>query len=187
MDKLDYFENGHEYYVNGIEVPSVTTMLKVRFGGKYDGIPEATLRRAAEKGTDLHKRIENLINGGEAETREEKSFLTLMRLYHLEPIKSEVPVILYQDGEPFAAGRLDMILRDGDRIGIGDLKRTSTLDKEYLTYQLNLYKRAYEQTFGERIDFLVGIHIREEKRKLVQITINDNYADEIITEWKETK
>ena len=34
MDKLDYFENGHEYYVNGIEVPSVTTMLKVRFGGK---------------------------------------------------------------------------------------------------------------------------------------------------------
>lgn len=183
---LEYIDDGHTYLVDGIIVPSITQILKVRFGHKYDGISTRTLQKAADAGTSMHKAVENYIKTGTDDGSEElRNFKFLMKQYKLTPTESEVPVILYQDGAPFAAGRLDLVLKDGDRVGLGDLKRTSTLDKEYLACQLNLYTIAYVQSYpGTPVEFLAGIHLRGTTRKLVPLPINLAWADEIIDEYR---
>jgi len=183
---LDYTAETHTYKVDGKRVPSITELLTVKYGHKYDGIPEGTLKRAAEAGTKMHEAVENFIVRQEDDGSEElRNFKFLMKQYDLKPIDSEIPVILWHEGKPFAAGRFDLLLeKDGNR-GIGDLKHTATLDRDYLTDQLNLYKTAYEQSYNGAIEFLVGIHLRGEKRKLVALPMNYKYADEIIQAWKE--
>lgn len=183
---LDYEDADHSYRIDHERVPSITELLTVKYGHKYDGIPEGTLKRAAEAGTKMHEAVENYIVRQEDDGSEElRNFKFLMKQYDLKPIDSEIPVILWNEGEPFAAGRFDLLLeKDGNR-GIGDLKHTATLDRDYLTDQLNLYKTAYEQSYNGTIEFLVGIHLRGEKRKLVALPMNYKYADEIIQAWKE--
>ena len=183
---LDYEDADHSYRIDHERVPSITELLTVKYGHKYDGIPEGTLKRAAEAGTKMHEAVENFIVRQEDDGSEElRNFKFLMKTYDLKPIDSEIPVILWNEGKPFAAGRFDLLLeKDGNR-GIGDLKHTATLDRDYLTDQLNLYKTAYEQSYNGTIEFLVGIHLRGEKRKLVALPMNYKYADEIIQAWKE--
>lgn len=189
---LDYTAETHTYKIDGQRVPSITELLTVKYGHKYDGIPQGTLKRAAEAGTKMHEAVENYIIRQDDDGSEElRNFKFLMKQYGITPISSEIPVILWDEGKPFAAGRFDLLLeKDGNR-GIGDLKHTATLDRDYLTDQLNLYKTAYEQSYStwspgaEPIEFLVGIHLRGEKRKLVALPMNYKYADEIIQAWKE--
>ena len=58
---LEYIDETHTYIYNGIVLPSITQMLKVKFGNKYDGIPKEFLERAAQRGTALHKAIEDYV------------------------------------------------------------------------------------------------------------------------------
>ena len=67
-------------------------------------------------------------------------------------------------------------------IGLGDLKRTATLDKEYLAYQLNLYRIGYQQCYDAEISFLKGIHLREDTRKVVDLPINEYMAMQFLRE-----
>ena len=178
----------HIYLVDGVIVPSVTQILSVRFGHKYDGIDRATLRAAAQAGTAVHEAIENYcVNSEESELPELRGFKFLKRSYGFEVFGNEVPVILDVDGEPFAAGRLDLLLREGDKIGIGDIKRTSALDKDYLSYQLTLYAMAFEQSYGVKIEFLRGLHLREDVRKYVKIPFCVELAEDLLKEYAERK
>lgn len=190
---LEYFDDEHVYLVDGVIVPSITQILKYKFGGKYNGVSKSVLQKASEKGTMVHEAIEKYCKYGyESDLPELRNFLFLQRAYKFDVIWNEVPVILSFDGEPVSAGRLDLVIEKigedgvlhGER-GIADIKRTSTLDKEYLAYQLNLYRIAYQQCYGTKIDFLKGIHLREEKRKYVDIPINEDMAMELVKEYIE--
>ena len=188
---LEFIENGHIYVCDGLVVPSITQMLKLKFGGKYNGVSKSVLQKASEKGTMVHEAIEKYCKYGyESDLPELRNFKFLQRAYKFDVLFNEVPVILSVDGEPVSAGRLDLVIEkigedgvlNGER-GIADIKRTSTLDKEYIAYQLNLYRIAYQQCYGMKIDFLKGIHLREEKRKYVDIPINEEMAMELVKEY----
>ena len=190
---LEFIENGHIYVCDGEIVPSITQILKLKFGGKYDHVNRQTLQKASEKGTMVHEAIEKYCKYGyESDLPELRNFKFLQRAYKFDVLCNEVPVILSFDGEPVSAGRLDLVIEKigedgalhGER-GIADIKRTSTLDKEYLAYQLNLYRIAYQQCYGMKINFLKGIHLREEKRKYVDIPINEDMAIELVKEYLE--
>ena len=132
------------------------------------------LRKAAEAGTAVHDAIEAYCRDGtESDLPELEGFKILLRRYGFLVIENEVPVILFDGDEPIAAGRVDMVLRMDGQIGGADIKRTSSLDKEYLAYQLNLYRLAYYQSYGIVWKFLRGIHLRNEVRRFVTIPIND--------------
>lgn len=185
---LEYIDITHTYIVDGVIVPSVTEMLQVKFGGKYNGVDRATLANAAAKGTEIHKAIEEYCRTGtEIDLKEVRNFKFLKKRYGFNVLDNEIPVLLYQDGEPIAAGRLDMLIESNGVRGLADIKRTSALDKNYLAYQLNLYRIAYMQTYAERIDFLRGLHLREDTRKYVEIPINEAAAWEIVELYKEIK
>ena len=184
---LEYIDETHTYLVDGIIVPSITQILKVKFGNKYSGVSKEVLNEAARKGTAVHGAIEKLCKTGEVEDlKEVKNFIFLQKQYKFEVIDNEVPIILFKDDRPIAAGRLDLVLKIDDVIGGGDIKRTSTLDKEYLAYQLNLYRIGYRQCYGIEWEFLKGLHLRENTRKFVNLPINENMAWALVNEYLES-
>lgn len=184
--EVEYYDDEHMYLVNGVIVPSITQLLKKRFGGKYDGVNSAVLNKAAEEGTKVHKAIELYCKDGEENDIEElRNFKFLRKKYGFEVLDNEVPIVLFDEGEPIAAGRLDMVLKMGDDIGLADIKRTSVLDKEYVGLQLNLYRLAYQQCYDTEITILKAIHLREDKRKFVDIPINEPYTLDFIKEIKD--
>lgn len=181
---LEYIDETHTYLYDGVVLPSITQVLKVKFGGKYDGIPKATLERAAERGSEVHQAIEDFEKQGiECDLPELRNWKFLKRKYEFVCLDNEVPVVLFQDDEPIACGRLDLVLGENGVIGLGDIKRTATLDKNYLAYQLNLYRIAYQQCYDTDISFLRGVHLRNDVRKYITLPINENLAREVINQY----
>lgn len=182
---LEYFDDDHIYLVDGIVVPSITEILKHRFGGKYVHVSPETLKRAADVGTQVHKAIEHYVETGEIMNFPEvRNFMFLQDRYSFHVCDCEVPMILWMDDEPVSAGRCDLVLQIGDKIGGADIKRTATLDKQYLSYQLNLYRTAFRQSYGLEWEFLKGIHLRGDVRKFVNIPINEDAALELVREYR---
>lgn len=179
---LEFYEDGHTYLIDGVIVPSITTLLKrVKFADKYKGISKEVLQNAANNGIYMHEQIEKYCRGEEYdETPEVHNFKFLEKSYKFKPIANEVSVMLFKDDKPVAAGRVDMVIEMNGQPGGADLKRTYNLDKEYLAYQLNLYRTAYKQTYGIEWKFLKAIHLREQTRKFVNIPINEELVDEIL-------
>jgi hypothetical protein len=181
---LEYIDATHQYICDGVLIPSITQIMKVRFGGKYDGIPQAVLNNAAKKGTEVHEAIETYCKTGEVkDLLEVNNFIFLQRQYKFEVLENEVPIILFKSDKPIAAGRLDLVLRQNGVIGGGDIKRTSKLDKKYLEAQLNLYRIGYRQCYGIEWQFLKGLHLRENVRRFVDLPINENLAWSLIDEY----
>ena len=181
---LEYFDDTHTYLVDGIIVPSITQILKIKFKNKYNGVNEEVLNRASQRGTEVHEAIEKLCKNGEVEDlKEVKNFMFLQKQYKFNVLDNEVPIILFKDETPVGAGRLDLVLEENNQLGLGDIKRTSVLDKEYLAYQLNLYKIGYQQCYGKEITFLKGIHLREDVRKYVNIPINEMLVNKLVEEY----
>lgn len=183
---LEYLDDGHVYLVDGVIVPSITRVMTVRFGKKYEGVDKDVLKRASEAGTALHEAIERYCKDGEVtDLKELRNFQFLQKQYGFEVIENEVPVIIWKDEKPVCAGRLDMVIKMDGELGGADIKRTAVLDKEYLAYQLNLYRIGYLQSYGEEWKFLRGIHLRNDVRKFVTIPVNEMIAWEILNEYLE--
>lgn len=184
--ELEYLDDAHIYLVDGVQLPSITQILSIRFGHRFDGVDPTVLNEAARKGTQVHEAIERLCKTGMAEDLPEvRGFAFLQRMYGFHVLDNEVPVILIMDGDPIAAGRLDLVLERGGELGLADIKRTAKLDREYLAYQLNLYKLAYEYSYDQKISFLRGIHLRDTVRKYVDIPINESMTMALINEYTE--
>ena len=170
--ELEFDEISHTYRVDGLVVPSVTQLLKRKFGHKYDSIPTETLRKASERGTKIHKAIECYCRGFDDGSKEVRNFKFLKKYYGFEAVENELPIILTFGGKVYA-GRLDLILRMNDELSVADIKTTSSLDKEYLGHQLNLYRMGVEQCYKMNIKKLYGIHLKDDTRKLVEIPIKE--------------
>ena len=181
---LEFLDDGHIYLVDGVIVPSVSEILNIRFGHEYDHVSINVLNRASDAGTAVHDAIEKYCKTGEeTEIPELRNFKFLQRMYGFEVLENEMPVII-SDEKPVAVGRLDLVIRIGDAIVGADIKRTATLNKERLAYQLNLYRIGYRQTYGQEWTFLKGIHLKEDKRKFIDIPINEDLAWELINEYR---
>ena len=178
---LEYIDDTHIYLFDGVVVPSVTQLLQKKFGSKYDGIPKNVLERAAERGTALHNAIEDYEqNGTVANLVELHNWIALKAEHEFQVMGNELPLVLIKDVQAVAAGRCDLFLAKHGVFGLGDIKRTYRLDRQYLTYQLDLYRVAFMQCYGVSIDFLRGVHLREQISKYVEIPINESLVNEIL-------
>lgn len=181
---LEYLDASHTYLVDGVIVPSITQVLGWKFNTKYDHVSRDVLKRASDKGTAVHQAIEDYcrygIDDGSTEVR---NFRFLEDHYKFDVIENETPVILFKDGDPVSAGRFDIVMQMDGQVGGADIKATATLDKVYLSYQLNLYRKAYEQCYGITWSFLKGIHLKDSKRKLVDIPVNEKLALQVMEDY----
>ena len=184
--KVEYDDKTHSYFVDDVEVPSITQIMKIDFGHKYDDVDEEVLRNASERGTFIHNAIENYCKTGEEiNVIELKGFKMLQRKNDFDILQNEIPIVLFRNDEPVACGRLDCVLLEEGKTGLGDIKTTYELDIDYLKTQLNLYKLGYEQTYGEKIEFLRGIHLRKTKAEYVKIEMDMNIAEDILNRYFE--
>ena len=92
--ELEYIEDDHIYLVDGVIVPSVTQILKKRFGGMYSHVDKITLGKAADAGTKVHKSIEEYCRDGTKSDLEElRGFKWLQKQYNFRVLQNEIPVI----------------------------------------------------------------------------------------------
>lgn len=186
---IEYWEDTHEYLVNGVILPSITTILKKKFGNKYNNVSPEILRKASEKGTNMHQTIQDYEEEGidDLGSVELQNYKFLKKHYGWRVVYSEIPVVLSINDEPIAVGRLDQIIEIDGEAGVNDLKRTSIFDKEYVAYQTNLYKIAYEQTYGVKLSFVSGTHLRDDKRKFYKLPVDEEKALELVKEYLDGK
>ena len=183
---LEFIEETHTYIYDGVILPSITQILKTKYSNKYDGISKEILNKASIRGTEVHKAIEEYEKEGkETKHKELRNYKFLKNRFNFECIQNEIPVVLFKDDKPIAAGRIDLVLKEGDKVGIGDIKRTSSFDKEYVAYQTNLYRLGYQQSYGIEISFLRGVHLRDDVRKYIELPINEAMALELINKYLE--
>lgn len=182
---LEFDDEAHRYIVNGIITPSVSRLLSLKFDD-YPNVPKAVLQAAADRGTEMHKAIEVYEKTGEeSDLQEFRNYLFLKKHFKIENVENELPVAYFEDGLPVFAGTIDQVCRIDGVPAINDFKRVSAPNKEKIAYQVNLYRLAYNQTFGVEVKALSFMQLRESVRKFTQLPINEEVIKAFLTEVKE--
>ena len=182
---LEFDDETHRYIVNGIITPSVSKFLSLKFDD-YPNVPKAVLQAAADRGTEMHKAIEVYEKTGkESDLQEFRNYLFLKKHFKIENVENELPVAYFEDGLPVFAGTIDQVCRIDGVPAINDFKRVSAPNKEKIAYQVNLYRLAYNQTFGVEVKALSFMQLRESVRKFTQLPINEEVIKAFLAEVKE--
>lgn len=183
---LEYFDDTHTYLYDGLVLPSVTQILGVKYRNDYASVPPAVLDNASKRGTAVHKAIENYNNSGYDDGSEAvRNFKFLQKQYGFEVLDSELPIVIFKNDMPIACGRLDMTMLIDGQTGIADIKTVSTLNKEKIAYQLNLYRIGLMQSYGVDAKFLKIIHLRDGIRKVIDSPVNEGMTWELIEKFLE--
>jgi hypothetical protein len=163
-----YFDDiTHSYLTNDGEFLIGVTSLMRKHGlsPDYSSIPEDVLQKAAERGSKVHKDIELYCKGQTVEqTTEVKAFKQL-----------GIPILaneyLISDNTTVASS-IDIVAdssQDG-YVDLIDIKTTSTLHNEPLSWQLSIYAYLFEQQNPTlKVNMLYGLHIRGGKAKMVEV------------------
>ena len=180
---LEYYDDQHLYLFEGLILPSVTEIIGKKFND-YADVPKDILNRAAERGTKVHKQIENYCKSGiDDGSTAIRNFKFLQSQYGFEVLDNELPVVIFENDIPVACGRLDMTIEMDGRVGIADIKTCSALNKPKIAYQLNMYRLGLMQSYGVQAEFLKIIHIRDNVRKFIDMPINEEETYKLIEEY----
>ncbi len=200
---LEYIDSCHTYIYEGQILPSITQIMKVKFGNKYNGIDEEVLKNASELGTSMHQRIQGYEedNIDDIGDRELSNYKFLKKHYKWKVLYSELPIIIFWNyeekrfatkeeiekgiGVPIACGRLDQLIQIEGENGVNDLKRTSVFDKEYVCMQTNFYRIGLYQSYDIETSFVAGTHLRKEVRKFTKLPVNEEMANKLVNEYLE--
>lgn len=169
IDKLYFDQPSHKYYYEGVELSGITGILKsLVFPDMYADVPESVLRAAAGRGSAIHAEIELVDSlGVEPSSEEARKYAALREEHGLEVVASEQ---LVTDGSHVASA-IDIVFRDKEgNIVLADVKTTYKLNKEYVSWQLSIYKYLYKLCFGKEAGRLVAIWLpKSGEAELVEI------------------
>lgn len=136
---VKFDESTHTYTYNGKTLISTTQLLaKHHLSPDYSGVDEELLKMSAEYGNMVHKEIENYIKLGELSNNslELASFIKWLDNSGYEIIDSEYIVC-----NDIIGGKADLLLRhiESGVYVIADIKTTSVIHQESVSWQLSLY------------------------------------------------
>jgi hypothetical protein len=165
MNDLVFDKETHTYTLDGKALISVTQLMeKHGLSPNYNGVDEDTLKASAERGTLIHKEIENYIKKGEIGFTEEcAQFVSYVRENNIAIKGSEVT--FHND---IVAGTTDLIIKEGDQYAFADIKTTSTLHKDSVAWQLSLY--AYISGMPSK-DYGYAFHFSKDGLKVIKIAL----------------
>ena len=167
---VSFDAEAHRYFLNGNELSGITGILhKHIFPDQYKDIPQFILDRAAERGTMVHESIELLDAGFEPaeSTPEIENYKRIKADNGLKTIANEYIVT---DGEHFASG-IDLVFTNGGKnIILVDIKTTSVLNKEYVSWQLSIYAYFFElQNPDLKVSKLYALWLRGDKSEFAEV------------------
>lgn len=168
QSKVIYTEDPHGYTLDGLPLSGITKVIgKHVFPNKYAGAPEFRLNPAKAHGTNVHKDCEQGDISGEYHTTEGRNYALLMQEYHIDILQGEY---LVSDDLSYAT----MIDKIDTRYNLYDIKTTSELDKDYLSWQLSFCAYLFEIQNEIKAGNLYAIWLRGEKAELIPIERLDN-------------
>lgn len=141
-----YEDSTHQYFYKGRELTGITGMLhKLVFPNMYSNVSEATLKKAAEKGTIIHEQVELFASLGIGPASEcVKAFVAYIEEQGYEIIGSEYVLCIGEDH----ASAIDLVMHkkgtSDEEVEIWDIKGTYSVNKEYVRWQNSMYKFGFE-------------------------------------------
>lgn len=166
MEEIIFCEENHTYISKTRSYSGITGILeKYLFPDKYKDIPEAILEKAKQRGTTCHNQMEMWINGLPYESQNDEVIKMQDLLNGRNFTHSE---LLVSDYKNFAT-KIDAVEESEDGIILWDWKTTSTLDKEYLSWQLSICAYFYEMNFNKKVMQLMAGYITDKKVEIVPI------------------
>ena len=192
LPELEFDEESHVYALNGVEIPSVTQLLKLLPGSDYANVPETVLANAARRGTAVHEAIEYYIRYGVEEYDDELApYVGAFKQFWNEigavPIGNEIPLyyddtdneeckMLYGTGY---AGTADMLAAADGKVLLMDFKCTSSVSKglrKKYAIQLEAYAQALRK-FGIVVDRKFVLQLKKDgKFKAYEFPASDDYS-----------
>jgi len=141
---VQFDEIAHTYSYEGRELQGITGVLSRQlFQDKYANIPAAVLRHAAEYGTGVHSTIELCDTLGDYDNADAnyQAYRAMLKTRGMTTLRNEYIVTDY---EHYASG-IDLILVNADgTLCLADIKTTSKLDRDYVSWQLSIYRYLFE-------------------------------------------
>lgn len=169
--RVSFEDITHSYLLdNEVYLMGVTSLMKKHsLAPNYADVPEEVLRKAAERGSKVHKDIEDYCNGKTvAMTKELKAFVKC-------GVKTIANEYLISDNE-IVASSIDIVADAGNgKVNLIDIKTTSVLHLEPLSWQLSIYAYLFNmQNPDVEIVGLYGLHIKSGKASLVEVPRKEN-------------
>ena len=184
----------------------VTSVLNAIFGNKFEnsGIPEHVLRMAAERGTAVHKYIEEWLNWYDKPFKKEdalephlgleyavyetvwKEWLDERIDWDIKPLYTEQKIINKKLG---VKGIIDCIAIVNDKICMIDWKTSSNLDEWSTNCQLQLYYMMLlkgnkeEKEIAKKIDELRCLSLTKTGYRWFKFNIDKKIGNSILELW----
>ena len=180
----------------------VTSVLNAIFGNKFEnsGIPEHVLRMAGERGTAVHKYIEEWLNWYDGTTGYEphlgleyaiyetvwKEWLDERINWDIKPLYTEQKIINKRLG---IKGIIDCIAVVNDKICMIDWKTSSSLDEWSTNCQLQLYYMMLlkgnkeEKEIAKKIDELRCLSLTKTGYRWFKFDIDKKIGNSILELW----
>jgi len=162
---VSFNQEDHTYTLNGKILQGITGMIgRQLFPDKYTNIPKYILDKACANGSLVHETCELIDSLGVTSLIPECiNYMKLKKEYDLNVLENEY---LVTDREYFASA-IDIVLAD---YSLADIKTTSKLDMEYLSWQLSIYAYLFEmQNPTLKVPHLYAIWIRKTERKFIEV------------------
>lgn len=154
---------------DGRQLRGITGLLHERlFPDTYKGVDAETLRRAADRGKDIHQMCQDWDEIGTYV--DDGNLAAYIEVCNDNGLVHHCSEYLVSDLDMYASC-IDKVYRvDDSTCDIADVKTTYKLDKEYVSWQLSVYAYLLERENPHvKVRSLYAIHLRDGKGKLVEV------------------
>ena len=187
-----FVEESHKYYKGFTELQGVTTILKeVLFYDKYYGIDEEVLRKAAERGTAIHEIVQSyLMHTKYTESDNEEIRAEALRALfswkafdcgaEITNVFKPIAVEYLVSNNIDIASKIDVVMQSGKEYILADIKTTTSLDEDYLSWQLSIYKYLFELQTGYKVSHLLALWYDRANDSWTAKEVKDKGTEEIL-------
>lgn len=163
-DRVFFDPVSHTYLMDDKVLIGVTSLMaKHGLSPDYSGIPKATLMKAAEEGTAIHKEIEDYDNGlSVLRTPLIEEYIATCQEHGLIFAKNEY---LVSDNE-LVASSIDGVYGPENEICLVDYKTTQKVHRRSLEWQLGIYKVLFERQTNRKVAKCCCLHIDKKDRTI---------------------
>lgn len=177
-------EEEHTYSYNGKKLKGITSAI-----GNFleKDFPDTdTVKIATVYGSAVHKAVENYLNSGNKNLSSEGEKWVIAELEKLSMDIAGADAMDCCEGEVMVsdfettASKVDIVLHSKDGAYLFDIKTTSHFDRFYCSLQLSVYKKLYEENYGEEVKGMFVLSTKQ-KRKFRIIEQSKELVDKILS------
>lgn len=163
-DRIYFDPTSHSYLLDDEKLLiGVTGMMKKHnLSADYFGIRREVLENAAAVGTELHREIQDYLDG---KTIFATELIDEVKKLNLKFVEAEYPVSDYET----IASAIDLVCEGSspDKAILIDIKATEKYHRRSLEWQLGIYKYLFERQNPDiKVESLFCLHLDKKKRKI---------------------